>query len=89
MPIKLTMVDRYYNACKQVGDYYIDEEMTHFAVVLPNVGYVNLPIVGSDHPFWNFSGTVECPTLTPSIRSDQGNGKQWHGHVTNGELVEC
>ena len=38
----------------------------------------------SDH-FWNLSGTIEKPTLSPSLHwSDH-----WHGWLKGGKLISC
>ena len=33
---------------------------------------------------WHWNGSMERPTIIPSIGCDQRCG--WHGHITNGEI---
>ncbi len=67
------------------GAYYINDERTMIWLVLPRVGTpIRLPLTG-DPPRWTFTGTADNPSLTPSINVPG----IWHGHLTNGEFIEC
>lgn len=37
---------------------------------------------------WEWNGSVEAPSLTPSILQ-AGMACKWHGFLTNGEFVSC
>lgn len=87
MNIKTRLVDDF-DDLKNNGDYMFSVDMKRLLIVIPNCGIIGLPIGPSEpHPRWLFSGTRECPTLTPSIRCLAPN--QWHGFLTNGELRPC
>jgi len=43
-----------------------------------------------EHPRWNWNGSIERPSLTPSIRhANIESGRYWHGHLVDGVLVGC
>lgn len=52
-------------------------------------GMVILPIVGPNA--WQWNGSKEAPTLTPSIlvESVPNWNDGWHGFLTDGKLVTC
>lgn len=51
-----------------------------------------LPIKQTSYKtFWNWNGSKEAPTLTPSILVHPAPGWQdgWHGYLTDGKLITC
>ena len=48
------------------------------------------PPVSGGAPTWVRVGEdFETITLTPSILRSRGCEKQWHGFITNGEIITC
>jgi hypothetical protein len=45
-----------------------------------------LPFSDTTFEGWQWDGSTEAPTLRPSVLNRQCG---WHGHLTNGEWVEC
>lgn len=43
------------------------------------------PVVAGSAQSWDWNGSVESPTLTPSIN----HVGCWHGWLTNGEFISC
>ena len=52
-------------------------------------GYVvSVPVKpGYSNQVWNWNGSLEKPTLTPSIQ--KLSGCRWHGHLTDGVFIPC
>lgn len=38
---------------------------------------------------WDWDGDLDKPTISPSIKSSDGNRILWHGHIVKGELKPC
>ena len=59
--------------------------LPHLVVMTP-AGLACLDCPTSDNPnsYWTRTGDPPAVTVTPSLNI---NHEQWHGHVTNGELV--
>lgn len=73
-----------------VGDWAFDGDNEHLYLQTP-IGLNLLPI-GSNcreewvGPCWQWNGSLEAPTLTPSIRT-WTEGREWHGWLREGKLV--
>lgn len=41
------------------------------------------------HPVWDWNGSHEAPTLSPSIlvRGEKGQPDKWHGYLQDGKLI--
>ncbi len=46
---------------------------------------VSLPVTGDQHPVWQWDGSREAPTLSPSIHVIG----RWHGFLRAGKLETC
>jgi oligoribonuclease NrnB/cAMP/cGMP phosphodiesterase (DHH superfamily) len=86
--------EEFYNTCKP-GDWTFivneDNAYTHIVVYLPlddpMQAIAALPIVEmvDNHAMWRWDGNTESPTLTPSILHH--SKPEWHGWMTEGELI--
>lgn len=90
--IAMRRVERTYDdgPAMQVGDFFfeVEEDGNEYLVfVTPKKLRLPLPITGPRA--WQFDGNRDKPTITPSIWSDKGSHYDWHGFITNGELVIC
>jgi len=47
-----------------------------------------LPVNILDRPSWQWNGSFDAPSTTPSILQS-GLPCKWHGYLTNGEFVPC
>lgn len=67
----------------QVGDF-----TWHFEC--PGCGCLHFVSTNpAELPCWKFNGDVYCPTVTPSIRVNYGNGQICHYHITDGFFDYC
>lgn len=59
-------------------------------ICLPNGENVLIPFTKARSPSWNLL-SEEPLTLTPSVWINKGKGDatEWHGFITNGELITC
>lgn len=80
------------------GDFFITEEngdgLRRVHLWLPGFdSKVILPIIAGptrEGPIWGWNVDEDKPTLMPSIRSSQGEGRAgWHGHLAHGDLIPC
>ncbi len=48
-------------------------------------------IAGSDGPLWKWNGSLEKPTLTPSLlyKTHDGSAVRCHLFVTDGKIIYC
>lgn len=75
-----------------VGDWSFDRDGDTVVAIFLNTpdgslggAFARLPLVGSQA--WQWDGSLDAPTLTPSIdRHPNWNKPGWHGYLTNGEL---
>jgi hypothetical protein len=76
------------------GDYTFAEDEATLYVWLPGMGGPDalqirrgsaLAGTAERGHVWGWNGSVERPTLTPSIHAPG----QWHGYLTDGRLVSC
>jgi len=47
---------------------------------------VNFPPL---NPGWEWNGSVEAPSLHPSVKISTGEGEHWHGWLKDGEWRSC
>jgi hypothetical protein len=47
---------------------------------------VNLPLSGEGRPVWQWDGSREAPTLSPSILVRTSGKERWHGFLRAGKL---
>ncbi len=57
-----------------------------WAIVLPNLTVWHTWQPASDGTHWTVTGEAPALTVSPSI-FDHSPGREWHGWITNGELV--
>lgn len=74
-----------------VGDWAFDGGEQHLIIRLPADNY-SLAALGlrgrcPDKVTWEWNGSMESPTLTPSILH-HGVGGDWHGYLTAGKLTQ-
>lgn len=77
-----------------MGDWCFTNEDLYICLMWGNDPFKNmsiLPIKPTDgKPSWNWNGSHEYPTLTPSILvhpyPDWTDG--WHGYLTDGKLIQ-
>ena len=81
-----------------VGDWCFINGETHIGIRLGEGenDFCVLPVQNKENPrdimgiFWDWNGSKEAPTLTPSILH-WANGRDdpatWHGYLTDGKLV--
>jgi hypothetical protein len=79
----------------QVGDWCFINDETYIGIRMGEgeMDCCILPIKPKSDPnfaYWNWNGSKELPTLTPSILH-WGKGRKepatWHGYLTDGKLV--
>lgn len=60
-----------------------------FVFCLPDESLCVIPVaVNQGLRTWRWDGSIEAPTLSPSIRSGNDDGEVWHGWIKIGEFVE-
>lgn len=95
------MVAHGFDNLAQPGDFYYDGP--RMVIWLPGLtrwaGTIAIKVQedpATKGPVWSFSGSRECPTLSPSIRTcvqkDPAKEEQvelWHGYMQQGVLRSC
>lgn len=98
-----------YDALEQPGDYcfagrdFLNDHAQHdpseYSALLFNCpacgAYHGLPIKPAGRRGWDWNGSVDKPTLSPSVLISGGHGKpgtencRWHGHLRDGVWVDA
>jgi hypothetical protein len=84
--IRKDFEDLLYNGAK--GDWYFINNDEYIVLQYGNTvdDVVVLPIAGANK--WDWNGSHEAPTLSPSILVDFGSGT-WHGFLREGVLINA
>ena len=70
------------------GDYFIGGDRLRISLQVPRVGFISLPLQPAKGG-WVMTGTIERPTLSPSILAEWPPAGNWHGYLRDGVLEEC